>query len=45
MMDDVLWYKPDDVIGLLENPPQQVTNRHMKLDDTTWNCIVDAFDM
>jgi len=36
MMDDVLWYKPDDVIGLLENPPH-VTNRHMKLDDTSWD--------
>ena len=23
MIDDVLWYKPDDVIGLLENPPNK----------------------
>ena len=23
MIDDILWYKPDDVIGLLENPPNK----------------------
>ena len=43
-MDDVLWYKPSQLITLLDLAPQPVTNRHMKLDDTVWQLIEDEFD-
>lgn len=44
-MDDVLWYKSSDVVTLLQQPPQQVTSRHMKIDDEVWTCVAKVFDM
>lgn len=36
--DDVLWYQPDDLLGLVPEP-QPVTKRHMRLLENVWEML------
>jgi hypothetical protein len=41
LLDDICWYKTDNVITLLDQPPENVTKRHCKLPDKIWQLIDD----
>eukprot|EP00064_Thunnus_orientalis_P020520 superscaffoldBa00005679_g20658 len=38
MKDDVLWYQPHDLLGLVPEP-QPVTERHMRLPENVWEML------
>lgn len=37
---DIIWYKKDKVITLLNNEPQPVTSRHCSIEKSMWNKVV-----
>lgn len=40
MIDDVLWYKCEDIVSLISEPTH-VTKRHMQVDPTIWQQICE----
>ena len=43
MRDDVIWYRPEDVIRLVPEP-QPVTKRHVMVESTIWKEICSLLD-
>ncbi|XP_041718718.2 uncharacterized protein LOC121550503 [Coregonus clupeaformis] len=43
MRDDVIWYRPEDVIRLVPEP-QPVTKRHVMVEPTVWKEICSVLD-
>lgn len=43
MKEDVIWYRPENVLGLVPGP-QSVTKRHVMLDALVWQDICSALE-
>lgn len=45
MIDDAVWYREENVVSLLQDPPKPVTKRHCEIDKRVWRLIEPEMDL